>query len=96
MSSDWRSSIHKRVVVIEGDDEKFHGQVCITDHGRPFAFGRHAWSRAEWHIRFMTDVPFWIREKAALYCRDVMNSISMDYDRPKPPQWSWKGIPGKL
>jgi hypothetical protein len=95
-SESWRARIHEPVVIIEGDDEQFRGQTCISDRGRPFTFGRHAWSRAEWHVRWMVDIPWHVREKAMMYCRQVTESILIDNNRPKPPKFSWKGIPGKL
>lgn len=95
MSESWRGRIHEPVVIIEGDDELFRGQVCITSDTRPHP--RHAWQRAAAHIVRMLDVPFVVREAAVFWTLDVVDEIRIYHEgRPKPPKFSWKGIPGKL
>ena len=86
--------IETNVTYVPGDDDQVY--ACITSPTRPFR--RHIWVRAIVHLWRMKDVPFEV-------CNDAIDSIIqhtryLPPDDPekmiKPPQFSWKGIPGKL
>lgn len=91
--SNWQERLHGPVMFIEGNDEEFRGQVCITSDTRPSP--RHAWERAEVRIWQMNDVHLFVRIVAAGQCARIVQLLA-SYDRLKPPQFSWKGIEGKL
>lgn len=92
--SDWRARLNDPVMFIEGNDEEFRGQVCITSDTRPSP--RHALERAIVHMWRMVDVPFEAsRFLAIMECEGKLKEMPY-FDRPKPPQFSWKGIEGKL
>ena len=84
------------VVFVPGDDEQFRGQACISSETRPFS--RHIWFRAISHISHMLDVPHDVRNTSISYCLWVMRQMPADdpTKKTKPPQFSWRGIPGKL
>lgn len=93
MSESWRERIHEPVVIIEGDDELFRGQVCITANTRYGA--RTLLGRVVYQIHKMLDIHFQVRMEATRELWDLINDRPYS-ERPKPPKFSWKGIPGKL
>lgn len=99
----WLAQLHEPVMEVrrseEGERDAAYGHVCITSNTREQFGPWHIWIRAAAEIGHMLDVPFAIRLKASAHCIDMANASRLlhpDFERPKPPQFSWKGIPGRI